>query len=205
MLRNGFLAFATTVACAGFSSAQTLPWPDVAAASNVTTPTSFSHVLARGAACADFNGDGMVDLVVPDEPGSSFDVYLNLGGWFFIDISPVAGFGPTVQAKGFAPADYDNDGDQDLFICVKGGPCRLLQNNGMMMFVDVANAAGVDFVDDAFHATWGDYDGDGRLDLYVGVRRIPGAPASNRLFRNVGDGTFEDVTVAAGVAHDSLT
>ena len=193
---------------AGFGSvseAQVPQWLDVAPSCNVLEPAGSGHELTRGAAIADFNGDGMVDIVIPSSIGASYRAYLNLGGWFFIDVSPVAGMGPTDESKMCAPADFDNDGDLDIFVCVRGGPSRLFQNNGMMMFTEIGASAGLGFVDQAFHASWGDYDRDGDLDLYVGIRPIPGTPAPNRLLRNNGDDTFTDVTAAAGVAHNSLT
>jgi hypothetical protein len=186
-------------------AAQTPQWVDLAPFANVIEPAAAGHELTRGAAVADFNGDGMVDIVVPGSVASNYRAFLNLGGWFFIDVSPSAGMGPAPEAKMCAPADFDNDGDLDLFVCVRGAPSRLYQNNGMMMFTEIGAAAGLDFIDQAFHASWGDYDRDGDLDLYVGIRPIPGAPAANRLYRNNGDGTFTERAAAAGVTHDSLT
>jgi enediyne biosynthesis protein E4 len=185
--------------------AQSPLWTDVAASSGVVVPPGAGHALARGAVCADMNGDALVDFIVPGAWGAPYRAYLNMGGWFFLDVSPVLGLGPSDEAKMISPVDYDNDGDLDLFICVRGSPSRLLQNDGMMIFTDVSSASGLDFTAEAFHATWGDYDRDGFVDLYVGSRPIPGTPAANHLFHNEGDGTFVDVTADAGVSHDSLT
>jgi hypothetical protein len=201
------VAFAAVVAAVPATPAQSPVWVDVAPACNMIAPAVTGHgpMVGRGAAVADFNGDGLTDVVVPGEVGSTYRAFLNIGGWYFIDVSPVASLGTSTLAKMCAPADYDNDGDLDIFVCVRNGPSRLLQNNGMMMFTDVGPVAGVAMVDEAFHATWGDYDNDGFLDLYVGVRSMAEVLGSNRLFHNNGDGTFTDVTAAAGVAHNCLT
>ena len=113
-------------------------------------------------------------------------------------------------SAGGAVGDYDNDGDVDLFITSHGyngvpgpGQHRLYRNEGDH-FVDVAAAAGVNLtspvVGDGFGATFGDYDLDGDLDLFVtGWKFFPDPGYGNRLFRNEGDGTFTDVTSDVGI------
>jgi enediyne biosynthesis protein E4 len=112
------------------------------------------------------------------------------------------------DANGVAFADYDNDGDPDLTL-VGDGPDQLLQNDGRGNFSDVTAVAGVAGDPDArgMSATWGDYDGDGLLDLYVtnymectGAWDTAGDVISkvgyfpDVLYHNTGDGTFRDVT-----------
>ena len=122
---------------------------------------------------------------------------------------------------GAAAADYDNDGDTDLYVINMGGTNRLYQNQlsdtGTLEFVDVTASAGVsgfstlgNFTNNAFNAssnrsddtlaaTWFDPDRDGDLDLYVGTHNdqtdnFPFEGAPDTFYRNNGDGTFEDVT-----------
>jgi len=94
-------------------------------------------------------------------------------------------------------ADYDNDGDLDLFVGFRGGLNRLYRNTDGM-FADVAAMVGLADPDETRAAAWGDYDGDGNLDLFVGYAR--GSSLPNRLYHNDGDGKhFTDVAHAFGV------
>jgi hypothetical protein len=104
------------------------------------------------------------------------------------------------MGSGAAWADYDNDGNLDLYICdvatVPGGGNRLYRNNGNGTFTDVTERAGAGFHGISLGAAFGDYDNDGRPDLLVSsFDRLV-------LYRNRGDGTFEDVAIEAGVAVD---
>ena len=96
---------------------------------------------------------------------------------------------------GAAAADFNNDGWTDLYVTNSAGPNALYRNNGDGTFSDVALSAGVVDASGRGHGVaWGDYNNDGRLDLYVANY------GSSRLFRNDGDDTFSDVTNATGVA-----
>ncbi len=108
---------------------------------------------------------------------------------------------PWMASVGAAVAavDYDKDGDIDLYVTNSRlhTPNRLFRNNGHGTFVDVAEQAGVARANEehgtSMDAVWGDYDNDGHLDLYVAKW------GWNILYHNNGDGTFSDVTDAAGV------
>ena len=94
-------------------------------------------------------------------------------------------------------ADFDNDGDLDLYVGFRGRPNRLYRNDGDG-FTDVAPELGLALEQDTRVASWGDYDADGHVDLYLG---FPAAEETgNRLYRNLGDGSgFEDVAAAHGM------
>ncbi len=101
-------------------------------------------------------------------------------------------------AAGAAFGDYDNDGDDDLYVTRQGKQNALYRNNGAGNFSDVTLGAGLQNPDlncEAWGAAWGDYDNDGDLDLYVTYE----TGCFNALFENNGDGTFTDVTNDAGV------
>ena len=186
-----------------------------------------------GLAWGDYDNDGDWDLYLvnfgtSDASDASADggnrLFRNDGGQF-VDVTVEAG---VADLDGFGMgasfADYDNDGDVDLYVTNRG-PNRLFRNRGDGSFEEFAAQAGVD--DDAWSTgiAWGDFDRDGALDLYVcnyvdyDYEPLPSAsgdlkgsdvvpftlnpnaydPVANRLYRNLGDGTFEEVAEAFGV------
>ena len=182
-----------------------------------------------GVCVADFDNDGWPDIYFVngrDRYNRGISVknalYRNNGEGTFTDVTEKAGVPGTAYGLGCVWGDYDNDGFPDLFITQYGGNV-LYHNNGDGTFTDVTDKAGVAGLESGkFHsgATFFDYDRDGRLDLYVGsyVALEPngplycmlgnvesscpptayeGSPAA--LYHNNGDGTFTNVTKAAGI------
>ncbi|MCK5690730.1 CRTAC1 family protein, partial [Myxococcota bacterium] len=107
---------------------------------------------------------------------------------------------------GVALADYDNDGDTDLYLLANVSN-RLYENLGGGLFEEVLDAdSGLSNDSPTASAVFGDYDNDGYLDLYVGNHiNFDGSVAANQLFHNNQDGTFTDVTTAAGLSVDGAT
>jgi penicillin G amidase len=93
--------------------------------------------------------------------------------------------------------DYDNDGYPDLFIGYSGGMVKLFHNDQHGHFTDVSIAAGITDSNEVRSAAWGDFDGDGKLDLYIGFGLTSTTP--NRLYHNDGNGHFTDVATKMGV------
>ncbi|HFQ92638.1 MAG TPA: CRTAC1 family protein, partial [Anaerolineae bacterium] len=123
-------------------------------------------------------------------------------GWCFTDVSEAANADTRVMGMGLATADYDRDGDLDLYFS-NAGPMTLLQNQGDGTFRDVAEAAGVQFPQGV---GWGsvffDYNNDGWLDLYLALMQgATGGRPPNPLFRNNGDGTFTNLAFDSGAGN----
>ena len=157
---------------------------------------------AAGAAWGDVNGDGSLDLFLP-RGASPAQLWMNDGADHFTDEAASRGVQDgTGIGMGAAFADYDNDGDQDLFVADRGQD-RLFQNDGTGHFVDVAVQSGVAGSTDDVTAAWGDYDNDGLLDLYV-VSNSQCLPPyfyqQDRLLHNEGNGTFTDQTTLLDVS-----
>jgi hypothetical protein len=202
------------------------------------------EVPSGGVAIFDYDGDGLPDIYLVN--GSTISalqgkekppraaLYHNLGNWKFEDVTDKAGVANERWGMGVAVGDYDNDGRPDIFVS-NFGVSRLYHNNGDGTFTDVAEKLGVARKGWSTGATWGDYDGDGRLDLFVpgyaeiDLTNLPPSPTeaakpggvgqnfcqfrgvpvmcgprglrgeSDTLYHQKPDGTFEDVSVKAGV------
>jgi len=160
--------------------------------------------LASGIALGDYDDDGDLDLFITLFSSAELEkemvLYRNDGGEVFTDVAQEAG----LQAKN-SPSeaffwDYDNDGDLDLFVesvmfYGEDDINILYRNNGNGTFTDVTQSAGIALIDNSGSgAYYGDYDNDGWLDLLVTYDRLP-----NLLYHNNRDGTFTDVSQAAGI------
>ena len=193
----------------------------------------FVETNGSGAAWLDFDGDRRLDLFLVQGaalPGFTatrplHDVLLRATAQGFVDATPAAMQGESAHGMAAAPADYDNDGDADLYV-TNYGRNVLWRNDGGGRFTDVTSAAGV-ADGDRYHSScaWVDFDRDGDLDLYVagyvdfrvGDGKTCGEPKrgpeyasychpdmyqgiDDTLFRNDGNGTFTDVSREAGLA-----
>ena len=187
--------------------------------------------ISAGFATFDYDNDGLVDIYFVNgaplqgtegAPVARNALYRNLGNFRFEDCTEQAGVGDTGYGVGATVGDYDNDGDQDLYVS-NFGPKVLYRNNGDGTFTDVTRQAGVaDGNKVGAGASFLDMDADGDLDLYVanyvdfryetyrpslidGIHVYPGPmefdPVDDTLYRNNGDGTFTDVSEASGI-HD---
>ncbi len=152
------------------------------------------------AASADFDNDGDDDLFVSRdawEGRAPNSLYRNDSG-AFIDSGRAAGMADSSDSFTAAWLDFDGDGYLDLYVANgvtgTGAPNALLQNQQNGAFLDVAVAAAVADSGQTIGTAAGDFDGDGLIDLYaVNIGQF------NRLYRNLGDGTFADVAERAGV------
>lgn len=166
---------------------------------------------AAGAAWGDADGDDDLDLFLPRQEGAS-RLWAQRSDGTFADHARRSGLDLAGIATAAAFGDYDEDGDQDLYVG-GAGPDQLFQNDGRGHFTDVALLAGTQNLGTAMAVSWVDFDGDGRLDVHVAngdnCTDDP-PPAPNRLYRNVGNGRFADVsgllplTAASGITLDAV-
>jgi enediyne biosynthesis protein E4 len=187
------------------------------------------ETMGPGCAFFDYDGDGWLDILIvngTDFPGhkrsnSTLSLYRNNRNGTFTDVTARAGLAVQMYGMGVAVADYNNDGFPDILITAVGQN-RLFQNTGQGHFIDVTDKAGLGGRT-AFStsALWFDFDRDGLLDLFVcnyvkwsGANDVfcsldgknksyctpeayPGSTCW--LFRNRGNGAFEDVTAKSGI------
>ena len=117
-----------------------------------------------------------------------------VSGQAFTDVATSVGVADGGSARGIAWGDYDGDGDLDLYLVNSGQANRLFRNSGVTLDADMALVTGLADNASGLGASWGDYDNDGDLDLYLSRNG-----QANRLFRNNGDGTFINVGLEAKV------
>jgi hypothetical protein len=188
-----------------------------------------AETMGSGLAWLDFDNDGWMDLYVVQSgpfpprgsPRAQDRLYRNNGDGTFTDVTLKAKLKDTAYGMGAVAADYDNDGFTDLYV-TNYGKNILYHNNGDGTFTDVTDKAGVGLSTWSTSAAFADFDGDGFLDLFV-LRYVDDAhekdlfcgnqatgkrdyctpklfpPTHSTLFHNNGNGTFTDITVAAGL------
>jgi enediyne biosynthesis protein E4 len=185
------------------------------------------ETMGSGAAFIDYDNDGWPDIILingkdwtPRGRRSLCALYHNNRNGTFTDVTAGSGLDIEMFGMGVAVGDYDNDGRDDIYITALGGD-HLFHNEGGGKFRDVTQAAGIQNASFGTSAAWLDYDRDGKLDLFVanyiqwkpesdlwcsldGATKSYCTPESykgtqSKLYHNVGNGRFEDVSAKAGV------
>lgn len=188
------------------------------------------ETLGAGGAFFDADGDGWLDVLLinskdwtPKGRKSLHALYRNNKNGTFTEITKGSGLDIEMYGLGVAVGDYDNDGKQDVYITALEGD-RLFKNLGGGKFKDVTAASGIENASFGTSAAWVDYDRDGKVDLFVanyvqwspdkdlwcsldGATKSYCTPesykgTSSKLFKNLGNGKFQDATARAGVGHE---
>ena len=196
--------------------------------SGAVPSTTVLEVKGGGLALIDYDGDGDLDLFVPNgatlanpEAGPGARLYRNDGAMRFTDVTAASGITHRRWSFGATVGDVDGDGHDDIFIACFG-PNVLLRNKGDGTFEDISARAGVADARWGTSAAFADLDGDGDLDLYVcnyldfdptrpmlparfkGMQVLSGPrgypPAHDAIYENRGDGTFVDRSADSGIA-----
>lgn len=189
------------------------------------------ETMGSGCAFIDYDGDGYPDILLLNSKdwqpsGKHFysALYHNNRNGTFTDVTKGSGLDVELFAMGVAVADYDNDGRPDIYITAIDGD-RLFHNDGNGKFHDATAAAGIKNANFGTSAAWFDYDRDGKADLFVanyiqwspqtdvwcsldGTHKSYCTPeaskgAPSKLYHNLGNGRFQDVSVKAGIADSS--
>ena len=184
---------------------------EIAAESGIDWTSATPGQVGGTAAFVDYDNDGHLDLILASE-ATAPTLFRNDGDGTFSDRTLEAGLalsGASARGDVVAVADIDNDGDADVYIGQRGATNKLFRNdNGV--FTDITVASGTLDPGWTTAAAFGDFDRDGLVDLFLGnyveSYNFPNHTAqANRLLRNLGDGTFHNVTAEAGVAGAGTT
>ena len=234
-----FVAFAALAACvialAAAPDRTPVTFTDVTAQAGIhfthnagrTGKKYLPETMGAGVAFFDADGDGWPDILfvnskdfTPHGRRSTAALYRNNRNGTFTDVTAGSGLDIEIYGLGVAIGDYDNDGRDDVYITALDGD-HLFHNEGNFRFRDVTKAAGIQNATFGASAAWLDYDRDGKLDLFVtnyvqwtekgdlrcsldGATKSYCTPESykgvrSRLYHNLGGGRFEDVAERAGV------
>lgn len=157
--------------------------------------SSGNTFLGNGLSFFDFDNDGWDDLTIATSATDNVRFLKNINGSFVEQT--FGGLAFNYETKSVTWVDFDNDGDNDLFVTSATVGNKLLENQGNMVFQDITATTGM--LENniyTYGASWGDYDNDGFLDVFLSNRT---ELVTNKLYKNDGDGTFTDATVQAGI------
>lgn len=174
----------------------------------IAESAGLDHIsLAGGSIADDFDGDGLIDIMVSSwGVDNQLHYFKNMGNRGFEDRTESANLIGITGGLNMVHGDYDNDGWVDVFV-LRGGwfgedgnhPNSLLKNNGDGTFTDVTISANIYSEHPTQTASWGDFNNDGWLDLFIGNESAEGFNHISELYQNNGDGTFSDVAQAHNI------
>ena len=174
----------------------------------IAESAGLDHIsLAGGSIADDFDGDGLMDIMVSSWGlDNQLHYFKNMGNRGFEDQTESANLIGITGGLNMVHGDYDNDGWVDVFV-LRGGwfgedgnhPNSLLKNNGDGTFTDVTISTNIYSEHPTQTASWGDFNNDGWLDLFIGNESAEGSNHISELYQNNGDGTFFEVAQAHNI------
>ena len=174
----------------------------------IAESAGLDHIsLAGGSIADDFDGDGLIDIMVSSWGlDNQLHYFKNMGNRGFEDQTESANLIGITGGLNMVHGDYDNDGWVDVFV-LRGGwfgedgnhPNSLLKNNGDGTFTDVTISTSIYSEHPTQTASWGDFNNDGWLDLFIGNENTGGSNHISELYQNNGDGTFSEVAQAHNI------
>ena len=180
------------------------PFQELGIARGINYPVDIGNLqFGSGLGLFDIDGDGDPDALVIGAADGRVGLYENDGAGFFTDRTydgPTPRMAKHTDYSGVSAADYDGDGDLDIYLSRFGAPNTLFRNDGNWIFTDVTAASGLGDVGHAFSTVWADCNADGWLDVYVCNRTFTNAdPTENGFYENNGDGTFTEKAIDVGI------
>ncbi|TVQ08159.1 MAG: CRTAC1 family protein [Balneolaceae bacterium] len=163
--------------------------------------------LSGGSVTEDFTQNGFIDIMASSWGISDqLHYFENTGNGAFVNKTQEAGLSGITGGLNLIHADYNNDGNPDVFV-LRGAwlgraghhPNSLLRNNGDGTFIDVTESAGLLTFHPTQTAVWADFNNNGWLDLFIGNESTPGDPHPSELYLNNKDGTFTNIAAEAGL------
>jgi len=174
----------------------------------IAESAGLDHIsLAGGSIADDFDGDGLIDIMVSSWGlDNQLHYFKNMGNRGFEDQTESANLIGITGGLNMVHGDYDNDGWVDVFV-LRGGwfgedgnhPNSLLKNNGDGTFTDVTISTSIYSEHPTQTASWGDFNNDGWLDLFIGNENAGSSNHISELYQNNGDGTFSEVAQAHNI------
>lgn len=174
----------------------------------IAESAGLDHIsLAGGSIADDFDGDGLIDIMVSSWGlDNQLHYFKNMGHRGFEDQTESANLIGITGGLNMVHGDYNNDGWVDVFV-LRGGwfgedgnhPNSLLKNNGNGTFTDVTISTSIYSEHPTQTASWGDFNNDGWLDLFIGNENTGGSNHISELYQNNGDGTFSEVAQAHNI------
>lgn len=168
---------------------------------NVTSPTGVGNGFhySMQATFFDYNGDNLDDLfVINDRTTCPNNLYRNNGDGSFTDVSTEAGVLEYIFSMSNSIADYDNDGDFDIYISNNPTGHLLHRNNGDGTFTEVASEVGLAVMDFGWACNWFDANNDGYQDVFNSISPFWSNPGQQRFYSNLGNGYFLETTDQVG-------